>query len=60
MKKQKMDNENFLDDLDSKCKNCSNNGTSEHTCPFSEEIHGDDKTMCNCCSNCTHECAMDI
>ncbi len=30
-----------------------------HTCPYAEEIHGDEK-LCNCCNSCTHQCAMDI
>ena len=43
----------------SKCK-CGDPSIEEHTCPFSEEIHGDSETMCNCCDECTYQCAMDI
>jgi hypothetical protein len=32
----------------------------EHTCPFSEEIYGDDKTLCRCCPYCEYQCSMDI
>jgi len=40
--------------------NCQNAAQGDHTCPFSEEIHGDCETTCNCCDDCQHECAMDI
>lgn len=40
------------------CK-CGAAGEFDHTCPFSEELNGCyDK--CNCCVNCTRECAMDV
>ena len=42
-----------------KCK-CGKDGLENHSCPFSEEIHDDSETMCNCCDDCRHECAMDI
>jgi hypothetical protein len=41
------------------CK-CGDPSIEEHTCPFSEEIHGDSESMCNCCDECTYQCAMDI
>ena len=42
-------------------RNCGNLKTLElHSCPFSEEIHGDPEPHCQCCSDCEHECAMDI
>lgn len=31
-----------------------------HPCPFKQEIHDDRDTLCECCENCTHECAMDV
>ncbi len=31
-----------------------------HTCPFKIEINDDNKTLCDCCANCTQECALDI
>ena len=39
---------------------CGQPGEEEHTCPFAEDIHGDSKTLCNCCSDCSYQCAMDI
>jgi hypothetical protein len=43
------------------CPQCkSNNGQDDHTCPYSEEINCDSETMCNCCVDCEHECAMSI
>lgn len=44
----------------SKCIKCSNAGTAEHNCPFSEEIYNDHETLCNCCESCAGNCAMDI
>lgn len=31
-----------------------------HPCPYSEDINGNYEPMCYCCSECQHECAMDI
>lgn len=39
---------------------CNNPAQTLHTCPFSSEIHGDDESLCDCCEDCEHECAMDI
>lgn len=41
------------------CDKCQGEGKEDHTCPFSEDINGDD-TPCNCCEECEHQCAMDI
>ena len=43
------------------CPNCKRNhkSTYSHTCPFDEDMHGI-QTMCRCCGDCEHECAMDI
>lgn len=47
--------------LDHKCGKCEQcPGEVPHPCPFSEEIHGNSETLCNCCSDCRYECAMDI
>lgn len=40
-----------------RCKNIAN---EDHTCPYSEEIHNDHYSLCNCCDDCTRECAHDI
>lgn len=44
------------------CENCRiNKGTDElHTCPFSEEIWNNHEADCNCCDDCSYQCAMDI
>jgi len=41
------------------CK-CGGDGAGLHTCPFAEEIHDDHESLCNCCEECTENCAMDI
>lgn len=44
-----------------RCESCGEKaGKAMHSCPFRVEIHDDEKTLCNCCDNCTHECAMDV
>lgn len=42
-----------------KCR-CGNETAEEHTCPFAEDIFGDNTTLCTCCFECRHECLMDI
>lgn len=47
-------------DYSSLCQRCQQDEAREpHTCPFAVEIN-DDETLCNCCVDCEHECAMDI
>ena len=41
------------------CKG-ANDATAAHTCPFAEEINDDHESLCNCCDECTQECAWDI
>lgn len=41
------------------CKG-KNAATEPHTCPFAEEINDDYDSLCTCCDECAHECAMDI
>lgn len=49
------------DDEGCKCKKCGGAGSySPHTCPYKEDVGGDSTTLCNCCSNCRRECAMDV
>jgi hypothetical protein len=53
---------NYLFDLlkHGKCK-CENNfGREDHLCPFRTEINDDHITECNCCQDCTSNCADDI
>jgi hypothetical protein len=43
------------------CQRCGGQGTPElHACPFSADVNNDDTPTCNCCSHCSHQCAMDI
>ena len=42
-----------------KCS-CGNEYIGEHTCPYQEEINEDSETLCNCCKECTQQCAWDI
>jgi hypothetical protein len=42
-----------------KCK-CGDDAEPPHPCPFKEDIHGDDETLCTCCKSCRHDCLMDI
>ena len=42
-----------------KCR-CGAEAEELHPCPFSEEIHNDFDTLCNCCKHCQRECARDI
>jgi hypothetical protein len=41
------------------CKRCDEN-TTLHTCPYAEDIRNDSESLCNCCDDCTYECAQDI
>lgn len=44
-----------------KCERCEcMDGTDEHTCPYACEIGDDHETLCNCCAECTSQCADDI
>lgn len=40
--------------------NCTNLAQPLHPCPYGSEINGDNETLCNCCEDCEHECAMEI
>lgn len=39
---------------------CGNLAMAPHTCPFQVDINGDSETLCRCCIDCEHQCAMDI
>ena len=43
----------------SHCKG-QNDARAPHTCLFKREIHNDGTTLCDCCRQCTFECAMDV
>jgi len=43
------------------CGSCGKRpATDPHPCPFQEEINNNSETLCDCCDECAHECAMDI
>ena len=42
------------------CKCGNNHKAALHSCPFAEDMHGDYTLTCNCCGDCSHQCAMDI
>ena len=51
----------WLSEYDPGCSRCHKNPASEpHTCPYAEDINGDSETQCDCCADCTSECADDI
>lgn len=39
---------------------CTNENEEPHTCPYDEDINNDSETLCTCCADCAHACAMDI
>lgn len=41
------------------CRCEKNPAQPSHTCPFKEEINSS-LDECECCNECTYECAMDI
>lgn len=51
----------YMEEKPTPCRGCGGKPSKEeHTCPYAEEINGDDSSLCNCCDDCSHECAMDI
>ena len=42
------------------CKCGKSAATEPHPCPFAQDLYGDSETLCTCCDDCRHECAMDI
>lgn len=59
MKRTKSNKKDTNEDL---CPSCGKNPAAiePHTCPFAEDVEDDHETLCQCCEECTHECAMDI
>ena len=40
---------------------CGNKSDGRHSCPYQADINDNgDEDYCNCCSDCTTDCAMDI
>lgn len=49
-----------MDDEIKKCT-CETGEREEHSCPFQDEIHGnEDENYCKCCPYCTQQCRDDI
>ena len=43
------------------CERCHKPVTPDlHSCPFKADVHDDDAPCCNCCDDCTQECAYDV
>lgn len=43
------------------CEKCNKNPSDGlGTCPYQVEINDDRETLCNCCSECSSQCAEDI
>ena len=49
-------------DTDKVCSRCEKNPADcLHSCPYQSDINdNEDPEYCDCCQNCTYECAMDI
>ena len=45
-----------------KCQKCGKPVDSDelHSCPYAEDINNDPTPQCNCCSDCSRQCAEDI
>jgi len=41
-------------------RNCNNPDTEPHLCPYRQEVADDNETLCTCCSECEHECELEI
>ena len=48
-----------MENMIEKCR-CGSDPESLHICPYQQDINGDTETLCNCCSECEHQCMMDI
>jgi len=41
-------------------RRCPHEGATVRNCPYSGDVHNDDKQRCQCCDECAHQCGMDI
>lgn len=49
--------------LKSKCDRvggCENKALSKHRCPYQADINGDERKVCNCCTEHMQQCCDDI
>ncbi len=51
-----------LNEGDEKCCSCEGKASPPHSCPYADEMSddGESTSLCNCCEQCMHECAMHI
>jgi hypothetical protein len=49
-----------LMDAEGLCHCGKNPAADEHPCPYAEDVGNDSETLCDCCADCEHQCAMDI
>lgn len=43
------------------CSRCQKNETIDmHVCPYRSDMEDDNETLCNCCNECSSECAFGI
>jgi hypothetical protein len=57
-----MNMEKQLEETDLNMCKCGINQVTDyyHSFPYACDINDDCSESCNCCDECTHECAMDI
>jgi flavoprotein len=41
-------------------KDCGHTDARIGNCPYAADIHNDSTQRCKCCSDCMHQCALDI
>ena len=41
-------------------KSCGNSAEELHPCPYQAELYDNNEDTCNCCDECSYQCAMGI
>ncbi len=54
------ENESTIRKNPNQCQKCSCPEEQLHPCPYASEIHGDEESLCNCCSECVGVCLDEI
>jgi hypothetical protein len=61
---REFDNDEIVDALEklgAPCDKCRVNDRLDfHECPYAVEIYDDHEEICDCCDECTSQCAMNI
>lgn len=39
---------------------CAHKAANPHPCPYQSDVNNNDEFQCECCEECTEECAADI